>query len=96
MKTKYSWIHPIAIIGLLLTFIVGCEKDDDFEGGRGTQDDPYLIATPKQLDGVRNNRDKHFKQIADIDLSGYSSGEGWQPIGFSAYPFSGTFNGNTR
>ena len=25
----------------------------------------YLISTPKQLDGVRYNRDKHFKQQDD-------------------------------
>ncbi len=94
MKTKYFWIYPIAIIGLLLTFTFGCEKDDDFEGGRGTQDDPYLIATPKQLDGVRHNLNKHFRQIADIDLSGYSSGEGWNPIGDERNPFTGIFDGN--
>ncbi len=28
MKTQYFWIYPIAIIGLLLTFTFGCEKDD--------------------------------------------------------------------
>ncbi len=28
MKTKNPWIHPIAIIGLLLTFTLGCEKED--------------------------------------------------------------------
>ncbi len=98
MKTKYSWIHPIAIIGLLLTFTFGCEKDEpveiSFAGGIGTQGNPYLIATPEQLDGVRHNLNKHFRQLADIDLSGYSSGKGWQPIGDNRKGFSGTFDGN--
>ena len=95
MKTKQLLIYSMAIIGLLLTFIFGCEKDIDFEGGRGTQDDPYLIATPEQLGGVRHNLNKHFRQIADIDLSGYSSGKGWNPIGADyRNPFTGTFNGN--
>ncbi len=48
MKTNRPWIYLVAIIGLLLTFTFGCEKDDYFEGGMGTQDDPYLIASPKQ------------------------------------------------
>ncbi len=96
MKTKNPGVYPIAIICLLLIFTSGCEKDVDYEGGRGTPDDPYLIATPEQLDGVRHNMDKHFKQIADIDLSGYSSGEGWQPIGkgYSTKGFTGTYDGN--
>jgi len=106
---KQSKIYPVAIIGLLLIFTPGCKKDDpiddpkdepiedpaEFEGGIGTQADPYLIATPEQLDDVRNYPDKHFKQIADIDLSGYSSGEGWQPIGGWEKSFSGTFDGNS-
>ena len=96
MKTNRSWIYPIAIIGLLANFTFGCEKDVDFEGGKGTQDDPYLIASPKQLDGMRHNLNRHFKQIADIDLSGYSSGEGWRPIGDEKNPFTGTFDGNSH
>ncbi len=100
MKTKQSLIYSMAIIGLLLTFTFGCEKEDPvepiFSEGSGTQADPYLISTPKQLDGVRHNMNKHFKQIADIDLSGYSSGQGWQPIGkgYSTKGFTGTFDGN--
>jgi len=96
MKPKYSWIHPIAIIGLLLTFTFGCKKEDpvEFAGGTGTKADPYLIESPEQLDGVRQNLDKHFGQITDIDLSGYSSGEGWHPIGDEENPFTGTFDGD--
>ncbi len=32
--------------------------------------------------------------MADIDLSGYSSGEGWVPIGSNTAPFTGQFDGN--
>ncbi len=31
MKTKNPWIHPIAIICLLLTFTFGCDKEDPVE-----------------------------------------------------------------
>jgi hypothetical protein len=65
-----------------------------FAGGTGTQADPYLVETPAQLNGVRHNLDKHFRQIADIDLSGYNSGAGWIPIGDEANPFTGIFDGN--
>jgi hypothetical protein len=55
-----------------------------FEGGDGTEEFPYLIATAEQLDMVRHcNYDTYFKQIADIDLgtSPWNQGEGWLPIG---------------
>ena len=62
------------------------------------EEGPYLIATPDQLNNVRNLLDKHFKQIADIDLSGYKN---WEPIGVFVVwggpknkPFTGTYDGN--
>ena len=71
-----------------------------FAGGSGTSSDPYQIGTAAQLaelatvtnagDTAFNN--KHYKLIADIDLSVYgpsniafNDGEGWIPIGFSEY-----------
>ena len=62
------------------------------------EEGPYLIETPDQLNNVRNLLDKHFKQIADIDLSGYKN---WEPIGVFVVwggpknkPFTGTYDGN--
>lgn len=63
-----------------------------FAGGSGTAGDPYQIATAGQLDCVRVLLDSHFILTADIDLSGL----GFTPIGSSAAPFTGTFNGNTH
>ncbi len=96
MKTKFFWINFLAFASMILIFTPGCKKDDPlvFEGGIGTEAEPYLIATPKQLDGVRYNLDKHFRQIAHIDLSVYSSGTGWQSIGDEYNPFTGCFDGN--
>lgn len=63
-------------------------------GGTGTPSDPYLIATPEHLNHVRKLADRHFRQIADIDLSGYAAGMGWDPIGEDGSCFSGSYDGN--
>ncbi|WP_139991757.1 S-layer homology domain-containing protein [Paenibacillus paridis] len=67
----------------------------EFAGGEGTSSEPYLIETAAQLDEVRNgNFTKYFKLIADIDLSGYAEGEGWEPIGNFSEKFYGHLDGN--
>ena len=66
----------------------------EFAGGSGIMGDPYLVAHADQLYNVRNHLDKHFRQTRDINLSGYSTGEGWAPIGTSAVPFTGSFDGD--
>jgi hypothetical protein len=65
--------------------------ETEFAGGSGTKEAPYLIATAAHLNNVRNHLDKHFRQIADLDLSGYKSGTGWAPIGTSTTPFTGDY-----
>ncbi len=80
-----------------------------FEGGSGTLKDPYLIKTAEQLNSVRFGLSKHYKLIADIDLSKWGN---WIPIGgtpayagafIRKYPekadagcgvFTGSFDGN--
>ena len=80
-----------------------------FEGGTGTLKDPYLIKTADQLNSVRFGLSKHYKLIADIDLSKWGN---WIPIGgtpayggswIKKYPqaadagcgeFTGSFDGN--
>ncbi len=96
------------IIGLLILFCVillmlgtvktEIEGKERFAGGIGAEDDPYLISTPDHLDNVRNHLDKHFTQIADIDLSAF---ENWDPIGSRHLHddplnelFSGFYDGN--
>jgi len=66
--------------------------------------DPYSISSADELAGlaalVNGGEDFTGKIItltADIDLSDYSSGDGWTPIGNAAlYPFNGTFDGENR
>ena len=60
----------------------------------------YSISTAEELAKLSEmtNTGKiqggNFYLADNIDLSGYQTGEGWTPIGTSANPFKGTFNGN--
>ena len=58
-----------------------------FSGGDGSENNPYLISTPDQLNKISNasNLNKHFKLINDIDLAGK-----FNVIG----SFSGSIDGN--
>lgn len=66
----------------------------EYAGGSGTQDDPYLIATPGQLALFRDrinagDSDLCAKVVQDIDLGGRS----WTPIGLNKTGYTGTFDG---
>ena len=66
-----------------------------FDNGAGTEGDPFIVATPEDLNKVRCFPSSYyFRQMAEIDLSGYQYGEGWVPIGDTAVKFSGTYDGN--
>ncbi len=73
------------------------EEDVSFEGGDGTESNPYGISTPEQLNAVRDYPDAHFILINDIDMSAATSeggaywndGAGWEPIA----ELNGSFNG---
>lgn len=49
-----------------------------FAGGEGTPASPFQVHTAAALDEVRDCLDRHFRQVAAIDLSSY---ENWNPIG---------------
>ena len=70
----------------------------DFAGGTGTEVNPYQVATAAQLDKVRDYLDKHFIQMADINLgvAPWNTGAGWVPIGTSETPFTGSYDGNGK
>lgn len=77
-----------------------------FDGGTGTEADPYIIATETSLAQLAVNVNGtggaamsysgvYFKLDGDLDLAGAM----WTPIGLwqwsgTNYPFSGNFNGN--
>ena len=69
-----------------------------FEGGSGTEDDPYLISTGAQLaylaNAINTNTNntlynKYFRLVNSIDLDGRE----WTPIGCYRYPNSDSDNG---
>ena len=76
--------------------MISISKVDSFESGK-----TYSISSAKELkrfadivnDG-NTGEGSTFVLTADIDLSEYSSGEGWTPIGNETNQFKGTFNGN--
>ena len=71
--------------------------------GSGTENDPYLILNPIQLNQLRNFLNQegvYFKLMADIDLTEFIEDEygsqGWKPVGTSSSPFKGILDGNGK
>ena len=75
-----------------------------YGSGSGTENDPYLILNPIQLNQLRNflnKSDVYFKLMANIDLTDYLEDEnpsqGWQPVGNSpSAAFKGILDGNGK
>jgi hypothetical protein len=74
-----------------------------YGGGTGKPNDPYLISTAEQMNTIGTNPndwDKHFKLMADIDLSRFT-GDAFNIIGywfdsFDNKPFRGVFDGGGK
>jgi len=75
-----------------------------YAGGTGEPNDPYLIYTAEHLNALGaepNDYDKHFKLMADIDLSGYEYDRAViapdmndMEEGYQGIAFRGHFHGN--
>ena len=109
-------MHRASISSLLgkitIFFIICCFgmlAQGKYGGGSGEPNDPYLINDANHMQAIgadSNDWDKHFKLMADIDLSGYTGtefniiGNGHyecDPSGFCIFvgtPFTGVFDGN--
>ncbi len=62
----------------------------EYNEGTGTEDDPYIIRTEEQLQGMENGLNAHYKLGNDIQIT-----KNFEPIGQNAnYPFKGTFDGD--
>lgn len=74
------------------------DKTDDFAGGTGAIDDPFLVSNAFHLNNVRFYLNAYFLQTQDIDLNTepWNEGEGWLPIGNVVNPFWGNYNGNGK
>jgi hypothetical protein len=67
-----------------------------YSGGTGEPNDPYLIATPEDLNSIgldANDWDKHFLMTADINMAGIT-GDSFNIIGRTSPHFTGVFDGN--
>ena len=72
--------------------------------GSGTENDPYLILNPIQLNQMRNYLNQsgvYFKLMTNIDLTDFLQDEnptqGWQPVGSSSSAaFKGILDGNGK
>ncbi|MHC4207199.1 MAG: hypothetical protein ACYSTT_21295, partial [Planctomycetota bacterium] len=82
---------------LLCVLFLTLPAYSQYGSGSGTAEDPYLIYTAEQMNAIGaepNDWDKHFKLMADIDLSVYT-GTDFNVIGYGLFPaFSGVFDGN--
>ncbi|MDZ7772340.1 MAG: hypothetical protein U5K31_06340 [Balneolaceae bacterium] len=70
--------------------------NDDFEGGNGTEDNPFQVSTLDQLQLINSYTDSHFELINDIDAtptSAWNAGSGFRPLGDDVVQFTGSFNG---
>lgn len=83
------------LIVTLVVLILPAGATAKYGGGTGTAEDPYLVATPEDLNNIGNHKedwDRHFKLMADIDLSAYREDE-FNIIGDSSLWFCGSFDG---
>lgn len=88
------------LAGLLcLPAVSAAERAEQFSGGAGTPEAPYLLDAPEQLvllaelvnRGEADYRSAHYRLTADLDMK---SAEGFRPIGDSPeHSFQGVFDG---
>ncbi len=103
-KDSFSVLNDSVESGENSTTVISnnLQNDNVFAEGDGTAENPYQVATPEQLNEVRNYLSAYFIQICDIDMTEatsengiyYNFGSGWVPIGDDTSPFTGTYNGD--
>jgi hypothetical protein len=109
MKAERS-LSVLGIVPLLVAVcLISVPAQAKYGGGAGTADDQYQIWTPEQMNLIGaepNDWDKHFKLMADIDLSAFDGREGRPAFNIIAFEadsdhaappqdiFTGVFDGN--
>ncbi len=87
------------LVVLLAICLFGRAAEAQYGGGTGESDYPYLIYTAEQMNEIglhEEDWDKHFKLMADINLSSFT-GTDFNIIGTSkGNAFSGVFDGNGK
>ena len=72
-------------------------RNYSWPSGSGTEQDPYLVSTPEQVNEIRYSPNACFKLINDIDMTAitkrdgvlFNDGAGWDPI----FEFNGVLDG---
>lgn len=113
-KEKYIKIVMLFIIILFVVLFgklsnVYANNNEDYKQGSGTEEDPYVISTPKELYAINKHMDACFILNNDIDLTYdttnpnglfYNNGEGWHSIGSfdnkKGIEFTGNLDGNGK
>lgn len=75
------------VIFVVFLFCCAPASAASFNGGNGTENNPYKISTYEQLNQIRNYSDKYFIQTNNISVPDNTN---WTPID----NFSGEYNGN--
>jgi|GEM_PF-2812800 len=71
--------------------------DMSFSGGDGSAETPYEIENVSQLQCIEEDLGAHYELVSDVDASAtskWNDGKGFEPIGSTAEPFTGSFDGN--
>lgn len=94
--TRRTLLQSAALssVGLPILSSSGVATDISFEGGTGSEEYPYMIATAEQLQAIAEELDAHYTLVDDIDVSSLE----FDPIGEFGTDrddwFSGSFSGN--
>jgi len=98
---KQKTIFRMIVLAVVMVLSPQLARAQFSGSGSGTENDPYLIFNPIQLNEVRNylnNSNVWFKMMYDIDLTEWLADnnptQGWQPIGTESSRFKGHFLGN--
>jgi hypothetical protein len=89
MCTLHKSVGTILVV--LCLFLFSRPAQAEYGGGTGEPNDPYLIYTAEHLNAIGarpNDWDKHFRLMANVDLSGVTYSGAVIPR------FAGTFDGN--
>ena len=81
MKQRNRLLSLLCILILVFALNVSASLAENtvaFAGGCGTPEDPWQVATPAQLDAIRNDLTASYILTADIDLADFGA---FTPIG---------------
>ncbi|MBQ9965506.1 MAG: hypothetical protein IJP22_02105 [Clostridia bacterium] len=88
LKRSIFRILTIVCAACLLLSMVALNTSAVSYSGSGTKADPYIVETPEQLNGMRDNLSAHYKLGNTIDMSKFGK---FIPIGWQGTAFTGSF-----